>query len=78
MAAARPGPALRPHVKAHKCTALARRQAAARPPHLHLRHAPRDAWAWPPPASGDDLLLANETLDPARLRAMADVAGRRA
>ena len=27
MAAALPGPRLRPHVKAHKCTALARRQA---------------------------------------------------
>ena len=29
MAAALPGPRLRPHVKAHKCTGLARRQAAA-------------------------------------------------
>ena len=28
MAAALPGSRLRPHVKAHKCTALARRQAA--------------------------------------------------
>ena len=27
MSAALPGPRLRPHVKAHKCTALARRQA---------------------------------------------------
>jgi D-serine deaminase-like pyridoxal phosphate-dependent protein len=32
MAAARPGPSLRPHVKAHKCTALAAAQAA----HGHL------------------------------------------
>ncbi|HJW70695.1 MAG TPA: alanine racemase, partial [Candidatus Binatia bacterium] len=29
LAAALPGARLRPHVKAHKCTALARRQAAA-------------------------------------------------
>ena len=29
MAAALPGPRLRPHVKAHKCTTLAKRQAAA-------------------------------------------------
>ncbi|HYM65775.1 MAG TPA: alanine racemase, partial [Patescibacteria group bacterium] len=29
MSAALPGPRLRPHVKAHKCSALARRQAAA-------------------------------------------------
>ena len=29
MAAALPGASLRPHVKAHKCTSLARRQAAA-------------------------------------------------
>src|SRR5260221_8303805 len=29
MSAALPGPRLRPHVKAHKCTNLARRQAAA-------------------------------------------------
>ena len=29
MAKALPGPRLRPHVKAHKCTGLARRQAAA-------------------------------------------------
>ena len=29
MAAAHPGARLRPHVKAHKCTALARMQAAA-------------------------------------------------
>ena len=31
MTAALPGPRLRPHVKAHKCTALARRQAALGP-----------------------------------------------
>ena len=29
MAKALPGPRLRPHVKAHKCTSLAQRQAAA-------------------------------------------------
>ena len=37
-----PGDRLRPHVKAHKCTALASRQAAAGHTAVHLRHHRRD------------------------------------
>jgi D-serine deaminase-like pyridoxal phosphate-dependent protein len=70
MAAALPGAALRPHVKAHKCTALAAAQAA----HGHLGFTcatPREVVGMAAAGLGHDLLLANETLDPARLRAMA-------
>jgi D-serine deaminase-like pyridoxal phosphate-dependent protein len=71
MAAALPGPRLRPHVKAHKCTALARRQYDAG--HHHFTCAtPREIVGMARAGLGDDLLLANETVDPQRLRAMAD------
>ena len=72
MAAARPGGALRPHVKAHKCTALAARQAAAG--HASFTCAtPREMVGMAAAGLGDDLLLANEVLDPTRLAAMAAV-----
>ena len=72
MAAARPGAALRPHVKAHKCTALAARQAAAG--HAAFTCAtPREMVGMAAAGLGDDLLLANEVLDPTRLAAMAAV-----
>jgi len=75
MAAVRPGPSLRPHVKAHKCTALAREQA--RHGHTGFTCAtPREVVGLAEAGLGDDLLLANETLDPHRLRAMADAPGR--
>jgi len=65
MAAARPGPSLRPHVKAHKCTALAREQA--RHGHTSFTCAtPREVVGLAEAGLGDDLLLANETLDPHR------------
>lgn len=70
MAAALPGPRCRPHVKAHKTTAIARRQAT-------LGHrafccaTPREIVGMAAAGLGQDLLLANETVDPARLRAMA-------
>ena len=70
MAAARPGLSLRPHVKAHKCTALAHAQAA----HGHAAFTcatPREVVGMAAAGLGADLLLANETLDPRRLRAMA-------
>ncbi len=71
MASARPGPQCRPHVKAHKTTALARRQAAVG--HLGFTAAtPREIVGLAVAGLGHDLLLANETLDAARLRAMAD------
>ena len=45
-----PGAALRPHVKAHKCTALAARQRAAGHPAFTARRPVRRS-AWPPPGS---------------------------
>jgi D-serine deaminase-like pyridoxal phosphate-dependent protein len=75
MSAALPGARLRPHVKAHKCTALAREQA--RRGHLHFTAAtPREIVGMARAGLGDDLLLANETVDPTRLRAMAECPGR--
>ena len=75
MAAALPGDRLRPHVKAHKCTALAREQAKRG--HLHFTCAiPREVVGMARAGLGDDLLLANECVDPARLRALADCEGR--
>lgn len=70
MAAALPGASLRPHVKAHKCTSLAAAQAAAG--HDTFTCAtPREIVGMAEAGIGSDLLLANETLDPARLRSMA-------
>jgi D-threonine aldolase len=66
MAAARPGARLRPHVKAHKCTALARRQAAAG--HAGFTCATiRECEGMAAAGLGTDLLLANEVLDARRL-----------
>jgi D-serine deaminase-like pyridoxal phosphate-dependent protein len=75
MAAARPGTALRPHVKAHKCTTIA--HAQARHGHTTFTCAtPREVIGMADAGLGDDLLLANEVLEPSRLRAMAAVGGR--
>ncbi len=69
MSAALPGPRLRPHVKAHKCTRLARRQA-------ELGHRGfccatiREMEGLAKAGLGDDLLLANEVLDARRLGAL--------
>lgn len=66
MAAARPGPALRPHVKAFKSTALARRLAEAG--HRTFCCATvREVEGMATAGLGDDLLLANEVLDASRL-----------
>lgn len=70
MAQALPGERLRPHVKAHKSTALARRQRA----HGHTSFCaatPRELIGLAHAGLGDDLLLANECLDAERLRALA-------
>jgi D-threonine aldolase len=70
MAQRLPGGRLRPHVKAHKCTALAAAQAAAG--HRSFTCAtPREVVGMAHAGLGDDLLLANETVDAQRLRAMA-------
>ena len=72
MAAVHPGAALRPHVKAHKCTALAAAQQAVG--HATFTCAtPREVVGMGLAGVGTDLLLANETVDAARLRAMADL-----
>jgi D-serine deaminase-like pyridoxal phosphate-dependent protein len=69
MARALPGPRLRPHVKAHKCTALASRQAA----HGHTAFTCATISEMEGLARaglGSDLLLANEVLDASRLGAI--------
>jgi D-serine deaminase-like pyridoxal phosphate-dependent protein len=69
MSAALPGPRLRPHVKAHKCTALARRQAALG--HRAFTCATvREMEGMSAAGLGEDLLLANEVLDARRLGAL--------
>ena len=73
LAAALPGPRLRPHVKAHKCTALARRQAAAGSRSFTCATI-REVEGLAAAGLGDDVLLANEVLDATRLGALADVA----
>ena len=73
MAAALPAARLRPHVKAHKTTALARRQAELGH-HGFCAATPREIVGMAAAGLGDDLLLANETVDADRLRAMADTA----
>jgi len=70
MAARLPGSRCRPHVKAHQCTELARRQYALG--HRGFTCAtPREIIGMAAAGLGDDLLLANETVDAGRLRAMA-------
>lgn len=66
MASALPGARLRPHVKAHKCTALARRQAAAGH-HRFTCATMREIEGMAAAGLGEDLLLANEVLDARRL-----------
>ena len=73
MAAALPGPRLRPHVKAFKSTALARRLAEAG--HRGFCCATvREMEGMAAAGLGEDLLLANEVLDCTRLGALADSA----
>ena len=68
-----PGTRLRPHVKAFKSTALARRLADDG--HTGFCAAtPREIEGMVAAGLGDDLLLANESLDVARLGALADQA----
>ncbi|MDQ2726605.1 MAG: alanine racemase [Actinomycetota bacterium] len=66
MASALPGDRLRPHVKAHKCTALARRQLAVG--HRRFTCATiREAEGMAAAGMADDLLVANEVLHAQRL-----------
>ena len=66
LAKALPGARLRPHVKAHKCTALARRQAALGHRSFTCATA-REMEGMAAAGLGEDLLLANEVLDARRL-----------
>lgn len=69
MAEALPGARMRPHVKAHKCTQLARRQSAVG--HQTFTCATiREVEGMAEAGLGDDLLLANEIVDARRLGAV--------
>jgi D-serine deaminase-like pyridoxal phosphate-dependent protein len=71
MAAALPGERLRPHVKAHKCTQLACRQAEAG--HNGFTCATiKEVEGMAAAHLGHDLLLANEVLDARRLGAIVN------
>ncbi len=75
MAQALPGSRLRPHVKAHKCTALAARQAALG--HTSFTCATvAEMEGMARAGLGDDLLLANEVVDATRLGALARAGAR--
>jgi D-serine deaminase-like pyridoxal phosphate-dependent protein len=69
MSAALPGPRLRPHVKAFKSTALARRLHDAGHRTFCCATA-REIEGMAAAGLGDDLLLANETVDASRLGAV--------
>jgi D-serine deaminase-like pyridoxal phosphate-dependent protein len=70
-----PGHRLRPHVKAHKTTALAARQAAAG--HRNFTCATiREVEGMAAAGLGEDLLLANEVLDASRLGKVAAAGAR--
>jgi D-serine deaminase-like pyridoxal phosphate-dependent protein len=75
MAQALPGARLRPHVKAHKTTALAQRQADAG--HRGFTCATiREVEGMAAAGLGTDLLLANEVLDARRLGAVVEAGSR--
>ncbi|HET9075384.1 MAG TPA: alanine racemase [Acidimicrobiales bacterium] len=75
MAAALPGPRLRPHVKAHKCTRLARRQMEAG--HAGFTCATISEMEAMAGAGLDrDLLLANEVVDASRLTPLVEAGAR--
>src|SRR4051812_14202166 len=69
MSEALPGDRLRPHVKAHKCTALARLQAE-RGHRTFTCATIREVEGMAAAGLGDDLLLANEVADARRLGAV--------
>jgi D-serine deaminase-like pyridoxal phosphate-dependent protein len=71
MSNALPGDRLRPHVKAHKCTSLARAQAARG--HFAFTCATvGEVEGMARAGLADDLLLANEVVDATRLGALTD------
>jgi D-threonine aldolase len=70
MRAVRPGPALRPHVKAFKSTPLARHVRDRGGHHAFCCATLREMEGMAAAGLGEDLLLANETLDRDRLRSL--------
>ena len=75
MSDALPGSRLRPHVKAHKCTALAARQAGqGHAAFTCSTIAEMEGMAGA--GLGDDLLLANEVVDATRLGALVRAGAR--
>jgi D-serine deaminase-like pyridoxal phosphate-dependent protein len=75
MAQAWPGERLRPHVKAHKCTELARHQRNSG--HTGFTCATiREVEGMAAAGLGEDLLLANEVLDASRLGALVAAGAR--
>ncbi|MGA0862661.1 MAG: alanine racemase [Ilumatobacteraceae bacterium] len=70
MSATHAGRRLRPHVKAHKCTGLAAEQEAIGHTSFTCATA-REILGMVAAGVGDDFLLANETIDMSRLRALA-------
>ena len=75
MSAALPGARLRPHVKAHKTTALARLQHQAGH-HGFTCATIREVEGLAAAGLGDDLMLANEVLDARRLGAVSESGAR--
>jgi D-serine deaminase-like pyridoxal phosphate-dependent protein len=75
MAQAHPGRRLRPHVKAHKTTELARRQAALGSTTFTCATI-REVEGMAAAGLGTDLLLANEVLDMRRLGAVVETGAR--
>src|SRR5690348_10858205 len=75
MAQAWPGERLRPHVKAHKCTELARHQRSSGHPGFTCATI-REAEGMAAAGLGQDLLLANEVLDASRLGALVAAGAR--
>ena len=71
MAAVRPGASLRPHVKAFKSTAMAAHVARRGGHHSFCCATLKELEGMAAAGLGDDLLLANETLDAARLGRLA-------
>jgi len=76
MAAARPGPALRPHVKAFKSTLLARHVADRAGHRAFCCATLKEMEGMARAGLGEDLLLANETLDADRLAALINLGAR--
>jgi diaminopimelate decarboxylase len=75
MAQAWPGERVRPHVKAHKCTELARQQRSSGHPGFTCATI-REVEGMVAAGLGQDLLLANEVLEASRLGALVAAGAR--